>query len=257
SVLVPHGAVRAYVMGERGAANEPATEDDIAAMAAIVREALAAGAVGLSTTRTIIHRAKDGRLAAGTTATVEELLGIGAPLGEVPGPRVFELTSDWVDPGEEMGWIEQLSRTTGCRVTFSCSQDHMRPDLWRDLVERAVRANKAGAHVVPQVGARPTSILFSLESSANPFMLQPCWAELGGSPGCARPRCGPRSSTPPSRTRASPRSWPTPGGACSRSATRPTTSPRRRPASPPGRPGRGAAPRRSPTTCCSRTRAGR
>ncbi|MFS8482399.1 MAG: amidohydrolase family protein [Acidimicrobiia bacterium] len=182
SVLVPHGAVRAYVMGERGAANEPATEDDIAAMAAIVREALAAGAVGLSTTRTIIHRAKDGRLAAGTTATVEELLGIGAPLGEVPGPRVFELTSDWVDPGEEMGWIEQLSRTTGCRVTFSCSQDHMRPDLWRDLVERAVRANKAGAHVVPQVGARPTSILFSLESSANPFMLQPAWAELAGLP---------------------------------------------------------------------------
>src|SRR5690606_10316196 len=77
SALVPHGAVRAYVMGERGAANAPATPEDIAAMGAIVDEAVAAGAIGFSTTRTVIHRAKDGELAAGTTATPEELMGAG------------------------------------------------------------------------------------------------------------------------------------------------------------------------------------
>src|SRR4029450_10137957 len=77
SALVPHGAVRAYVMGERGGANAEATPAEIAAMAALVREAMEAGAGGFSTTRTIIHRAKDGELAAGTTASPAELVGIG------------------------------------------------------------------------------------------------------------------------------------------------------------------------------------
>jgi N-acyl-D-amino-acid deacylase len=183
SALVPHGAVRGYVMGERGAANEPATDDEIAAMGAIVREGLAAGAVGFSTTRTVIHRAKDGELAAGTTASVAEMLGIGAALGQVAGPpRVFELTSDWVDVDAEVAWLAELSRTTGCRVTFGCSQDHMRPDHWRTLLDRVDRANVGGAHLVPQVGGRPTSVLFGHESSAQPFMLHAAYAELADLP---------------------------------------------------------------------------
>src|SRR2546423_454775 len=74
--LMPHGALRAYVLGE-GRANDAATPEEIATMAALVREAAAAGAVGVSTTRTVLHRAKDGELAAGTTAAAEELIGIG------------------------------------------------------------------------------------------------------------------------------------------------------------------------------------
>src|SRR5690606_29580171 len=95
SALVPHGAVRAYVMGDRGAANAPATADDIAAMAAIVRDAIAAGAVGFSTTRTVLHRARGGELAAGTTAGIDELVGIGAALA-TGDRRVLQLTSDFV-----------------------------------------------------------------------------------------------------------------------------------------------------------------
>ncbi len=176
SALVPHGAVRAYVMGERGAANAPATPEDIAAMGAIVDEAVAAGAIGFSTTRTVIHRAKDGELAAGTTATPEELMGAGwsAP--------VFELASDMVDPVAELAWMAELSRATGCRVTFGVGEDQARPDAWRTVLDLVRRANDEGARLVPQVGGRPTSVLFGLESSAHPFMLHAAYAPLAELP---------------------------------------------------------------------------
>ena len=87
---VPHGAVRAYVMGERGARNEPATPEDIAAMADIVRDGIRAGALGFSTSRTIMHKAVDGEPVPGTFAAEDELFGIGRVLGEL-GTGVFEL----------------------------------------------------------------------------------------------------------------------------------------------------------------------
>ncbi len=80
---VPHGAVRGFVMGERGARNEPATPDDIEAMAAIVREGIAAGALGFSTSRTLAHRAIDGEPVPGTFAAEDELFGIGRVLGDL------------------------------------------------------------------------------------------------------------------------------------------------------------------------------
>jgi N-acyl-D-amino-acid deacylase len=191
SALVPHGAVRAYVMGERGGANAEATPAEIAAMSALVREAMEVGAVGFSTTRTIIHRAEDGELAAGTTASPEELVGIGRALAAAgagnPGgparvPGVFELASDMVDPEAELAWMTELSRATGCRVTFGIGQDHMRPDHWRTILDLVRRANAAGAHIVPQVGGRSTSVLFGLESSAHPFMLHAAYARLADLP---------------------------------------------------------------------------
>jgi N-acyl-D-amino-acid deacylase len=191
SALVPHGAVRAYVMGERGGANAEATRAEIAAMAALVREAMRAGAVGFSTTRTIIHRAKDGELAAGTTASPAELVGIGRALaaaetggrrGSARAPGVFELASDMVDPGAELAWMTELSRATGCRVTFGAGQDHMRPDHWRTILDLVRQANATGARIVPQVGGRSTSVLFGLESSAHPFMLHAAYAGLADLP---------------------------------------------------------------------------
>ncbi len=191
SALVPHGAVRAYVMGERGGANAEATRAEVAAMAALVREAMEAGAVGFSTTRTIIHRAKDGELAAGTTASPEELVGIGRALastdagglrGSAGVPGVFELASDMVDPEAELAWMTEVSRATGCRVTFGTGQDHMRPDHWRTILDLVRRANAAGARIVPQIGGRSTSVLFGLESSAHPFMLHAAYARLADLP---------------------------------------------------------------------------
>jgi N-acyl-D-aspartate/D-glutamate deacylase len=188
SVLVPHGAVRAYVMGDRGAANAEARADEIAGMARLVRQGVVAGAVGFSTTRTIVHRAKDGELAAGTTASPDELVGIGQALAGVGRSRagVFEVASDMVDPDGEFAWMTAVSRATGCRITYGTGQDHMRPDQWRTILALARRANAAGAHVVPQVGGRPTSVLLGHEASAQPFMLHAAYAEVADLPLCEK-----------------------------------------------------------------------
>ena len=115
---VPHGAVRAYVMGERGAKNEPPTPEDIEQMAAIVREGIQAGALGFTTSRTLLHRAVDGEPVPGTFASEDEVLGIGRVLGEL-GRGVFEMASDLAPEDRELAWVHQLARETGRPVTFA------------------------------------------------------------------------------------------------------------------------------------------
>jgi N-acyl-D-amino-acid deacylase len=179
SALVPHGAVRAYVMGDRGGQNAEATPDEIEAMAKVVREAVEAGAVGFSTTRTLLHRAKDGELAAGTTASADELIGIGMALGEA-GAGVFELASDMFTPESEFAWMATVARETGRPVTFNCLQDDGRPEHWRRLIELADEATADGARIVPQVAGRPASVLFGWSSTAHPFMFHATWREIAG-----------------------------------------------------------------------------
>ncbi len=165
---VPHGAVRAYVMGERGARNEPATADDIAGMAALVREGLAAGALGFTTSRTMLHRAVDGEPVPGTFAGPDEMLGIGRALGDV-GRGVLELAADLMPEEPELAWMEELSARTGCAVTFACLQNDIDPGQWKRLLDAADRAAARGARLVPQVAARPTSLMLGLESTVHPF----------------------------------------------------------------------------------------
>jgi N-acyl-D-aspartate/D-glutamate deacylase len=181
SALVPHGAVRAYVMGDRGAHNEEATPDEIARMGELVRDAVAAGAVGFSTTRTLLHRAKDGELAAGTTASAEELIGIGLAMGEA-GAGVFELASDMFDPEGEFAWMATIARETGRPVTFNCLQDDLRPEHWRRLIELADTATASGARIVPQVAGRPACVLFGFESSAHPFVFHAAYRAVADLP---------------------------------------------------------------------------
>ena len=181
SALVPHGPVRAYVMGERGGRNDEATPDEIAQMAALVREAIEAGAVGFSTTRTLLHRAKDGELAAGTTASADELIGIGMAMGDA-GAGVFEVASDMFDAEGEFAWMTQISQETGRPVTFGCLQDDLRPEHWRHLIELSEAANAAGAQLVPQVAGRPACLLLGWESTAHPFMFHPAYQAVGKLP---------------------------------------------------------------------------
>jgi N-acyl-D-aspartate/D-glutamate deacylase len=166
---VPHGPVRAYVMGERGAKNEPATPAEIEGMAEIVREGLRAGALGFSTSRTLLHRAKDGELVPGTRAGEDELLGIGRTLGEV-GHGVFQVASDLMPEEAELGWMKKLSRATGQPVSFACLQNGILPDQWRRLL-RACEADAAeGGRVTPQVAQRPAGLMLGFESTVHPFV---------------------------------------------------------------------------------------
>jgi N-acyl-D-aspartate/D-glutamate deacylase len=178
---VPHGAVRAYVMGERGAKNEKATPEDVARMAAIVREALAAGALGFTTSRTLLHRAVDGEPVPGTFASADELLGIGRALGEA-GRGVFELASDLAPEGPELAWMADFSRETGRPITFACLQNDLDPDQWRRLLAGAERAAAQGARLIPQVAGRPTGLLMGLGARTHPFAFHPVYQEIAALP---------------------------------------------------------------------------
>ena len=188
---VPHGALRAYVMGERGAANEPATPDDIVAMERLVREALEAGALGFTTSRTRGHRGVDGRPVPGTFAREDELIGIGQALGAV-GRGVYEVAQAGTggrtagDPAgaaeREVGWMARLSAAIGRPVSFLLMQLEEDPDSWRRLLGLADEAARQGADLVPQVAARPFGMLAGHQSRANPFADRPTYRTLAGLP---------------------------------------------------------------------------
>src|SRR5262245_1923237 len=178
---VPLGAVRAYVMGDRGAKNAPATADDIAGMAAIVRDGIAAGALGFSTSRTMLHRAIDGEPVPGTFAAEDELLGIGRVMGEL-GRGVFEMAADLVPEEPELKWMEKLSCASGRPVSFALLQNDIDPGQWRRLLTATEEAAARGARLTGQVSARPTGLLLGWQSTAHPFSAHKSYRELAHLP---------------------------------------------------------------------------
>ncbi len=183
---VPHGAVRGYVMGERGAKNEPASADDIREMAAIVKEAVGAGALGFSMSRTIVHRAVDGEVVPGTHAAEDEIFGICSGLGEL-GTGVVELApagvqgEDMSAPEKEIDWMGRLSEEIGRPVTFALVQHDVEPEHWRRLLELCDEAGARGATLRPQVAARPTTLLIG-HSTFHPFSFRPTCQKLAELP---------------------------------------------------------------------------
>jgi len=174
---IPHGAVRAYVMGERGAKNEKAEPHEIDEMAKIVKEGLEAGALGFSTSRTMVHRAKDGEVVPGTYAEDDELMGIGRTLGEV-GHGVFECASDLAPEGKELDWMSRLGKETGRPVSFACLQNPLDATQFERLLEAVDKDAAEGGHLTPQVAQRPAGLLFGFESSMHPFRLKPAFKPL-------------------------------------------------------------------------------
>jgi len=184
---VPHGAVRAYVMGERGARNEASTADDIEAMAAIVADGLRAGALGFSTSRTMGHRAIDGEPVPGTFAAEDELFGIGAALAET-GRGVFELAPMGTggeasgDPPDahvtEIEWMVRLAAHIQRPVTFLVMQSHVAPDRWRHQMDVSRAARADGVPIYPQVASRCFGMLIGHQSRANPFRTRPTYLAL-------------------------------------------------------------------------------
>ena len=180
---IPHGAVRAYVMGERGARNEAATSEDIAAMAAIVRDAIAAGALGFSTSRTIAHMAIDGEPVPGTFAAEDELFGLGNALKDAGG-GVFELApagalgEDLAAPEREMDWMRRLAAICGRPVSFALTQNDHDPESWRRMLDLCAEAASEGSNVRPQVAGRPVTLLLGLKTF-HPFAYCPSWGPVG------------------------------------------------------------------------------
>ena len=185
---IAHGAVRYFAMGERGRTNEDATEEEIAKIADLVEEAIDAGAVGFSTSRTIGHRALWGEPVPGTFAAEDELLEIARrfkKLGKgvieaIPAGAVGELAAlggEHNTPESELELMRKCSIESGRPLTFTLveTRDYY-PDLWRDMLAKTAEANREGAQLYPQVPSRIIGYLHGL-SSYHAFMRNPTYLE--------------------------------------------------------------------------------
>lgn len=176
---VPHGAVRAYVLGDREQPGAVPTAEDIAEMSRIVEEGVRAGALGFSTSRTVIHKSVDGEVVPGTTATAEELIEIGRAMGRV-GYGVFEMASDLNREWNEFDWMGKLSRETGLPVTFAALQSIAKELPLDEQIETMRAENAKGANIVAQIALRGNGIIMAWRGTVHPFRFRPSWRAIEG-----------------------------------------------------------------------------
>lgn len=178
AVYVPHSALRVHVMGERGAARESATPEDIAAMERLVGEAMDAGAIGFATSRQFIHRTSEGALIPSFDAAEAELRALVAAMGEERG--VFQIVLDvphstWT---EELAMLRRVLGTSHRSAMFTLGQGSRDPDDWRGALEIVREANAEGRSIRAQVFPRPIGIIIGHDLSTNPFMDRPTYLGL-------------------------------------------------------------------------------
>ncbi|MGB7656396.1 MAG: D-aminoacylase [Novosphingobium sp.] len=178
---VPHGAVRAYVLGDRERPGAVPTTEDIQAMAKIVEEGVRAGALGFSTSRTVLHRSIDGEVVPGTTATKEELIEIGRAMGRV-GHGVFEMASDMRREWDEFGWMGALSRETGLPCTFAALQSIAKEQPLEEQIANMRAENDNGANIVAQIALRGNGIVMAWQGTVHPFRLRPSYQAIAELP---------------------------------------------------------------------------
>jgi N-acyl-D-aspartate/D-glutamate deacylase len=179
---LPHSPLRVYVMGERGAELEPPSEDDLAAMRKLTAEAIRAGAVGVSTSRTYAHRFKDGRPAPSVNTEDEEVLALADGLAEA-GTGVFQMVPDTLQPAEvQLDLLRRIAERSGRPVSFTFMQTPGHPGEWRTILAGLEEAKRDGLAIRGQILPRPTGGLLGLELSLHPFSLNPSFRPLESLP---------------------------------------------------------------------------
>jgi N-acyl-D-aspartate/D-glutamate deacylase len=176
-----HASIRTYVMGERGAANEPATSDELDRMAASVRQAMQAGALGFTSSRSTLQRTSDGKHTPGYGVPVEEIIALGRVLGDLRKGSIG-LNVDFEDVDREIHWLRRLRRETGRPVWFLLAQFPDSPDKYKNVLAQVARASSEGEPLFAQVAGRPVGFLLGLESSKNPFVSRPSYKAIAHLP---------------------------------------------------------------------------
>ncbi len=177
---VPHGALRLYVMGERGANREPASAEEIAEMGALVADAIRAGALGFTTSRTLNHRTSTGQPTPTLTAAEEELVGIAEAMGGT-GAGVIELISDFPDGYDEFLRLRHMVERSGRPLTVSLGQRGS-SDSYRGMLALLERAAADGLPMKAQVASRPVGALFGLQATFSPFASNPEYQRVADLP---------------------------------------------------------------------------
>lgn len=178
---VPHSAVRVNVMGERGIAREPSTEDDRKRMRELVAEGLRAGALGFTTSRSGSHRTPDGQNIPSYGAQEGELEAAADALRDA-GTGWFQLISDFDDAEKEFAMLRRLAERSGQPMTISMLQKDHKPEQWRELLDKIAMANQAGIAMTGQVTTRATGVLLGFELSENAFSERPSWKQIASLP---------------------------------------------------------------------------
>ena len=171
---VPHGAIRAYVMGERCNTDYAPTADEVKQMADLVREGVAAGALGFSSSKTLLHKDVHGEYMPGTFSGHDEMLALGLGMKGLNN-AVFELVSDHLGDDEEWAWVKAFQEQTGLGVTLIATTA---PAYENNKMYRlAEQAREQGFEIRPQAAGRPTGVLHGLQSSFHAFVGHPTWRE--------------------------------------------------------------------------------
>ncbi len=174
---IGHAPLRIHVMGDRGAAREPATQQDKIEMARLAAEAVKAGALGFSTSRTILHRSSDGHQTPSLGAAEDELTAIAKGLGSI-GLGTLQLVTDFDDVDAEFAMLRRIVEASGRPLSLTLLQHEHLPDRWRRVMEHMHNATDAGLKMKAQVGARPVALIFSFALSLCPFTQLPSFEAL-------------------------------------------------------------------------------
>lgn len=195
AAYLPHGAVRVYVMGERALGDEPPTQEDLDRMTALVAEGVRAGAVGVATSRTLVHRDSTGRLAPHVQSGREELLALAKGLRQA-GKGIFQLVPRMVDEllkdytkgganagsvdviGREIDILREIAEVSGRPVTFTLLDLPEAPGLHVEVLKRLESLNKRGLKITAQVFPRPVGYLVGLDLSRHPFKFHPSYRPI-------------------------------------------------------------------------------
>ncbi|MFT3721719.1 N-acyl-D-amino-acid deacylase family protein [Pseudorhodoferax sp.] len=178
---VPHSAIRVYVMGERGERREPATPEELQRMTDIVRDAVRAGAVGVSSSLHLGHRTVQGDPAPTVGAAPGELLALARGLKEA-GAGVFQIITDGFyggsDAKAQMDLLRQLAQTSGRPVSYTLVQKEPYEKMYEELLALMRDACAQGLPIKGQVFPRPVGLLYGLELSVHPFRYHPSYVDI-------------------------------------------------------------------------------
>src|SRR3979409_458896 len=178
---LPHAALRVYVMGERGARRDPATLEDNSAMAALAGDAVRAGALGFSTSRTLHPRPSPADFTPTLKAGEDELTAIAGAMHKV-GRSVLQFVLDQGSIHEDLPMMLRVAENSKCPISFSITQHDKAPRRWRQTLDSIGEASARGLSITAQIAARPVGLLLGLELSRNPFQTHPSYQAIAHLP---------------------------------------------------------------------------
>jgi N-acyl-D-aspartate/D-glutamate deacylase len=182
---VPHAALRVHAMGERASAHAIATEEDVTAMARLVQEAVAAGAIGFSTSRSLNHKSVSGELTPSYDASVHELTEIARAMGQT-GKGVLQLVTDYPDVDADIDLMRRMTGASGRPLSVTLTHKNTEPDRYLRILGAISAANRDGRTIRGQVPVRGIGLLLGLQCTLNPFVVNPVYREIAALPSADR-----------------------------------------------------------------------